>query len=142
MAQPAVFEQELAPVFTEKAPFQIPDEIREIIVKIIPYLIILQIVFFVLSMLGGGLVILSAFSANILFSISALISLAGAVIGMLALPGSFKRTRESWVKMYQAQLLFVLASLVTLTVSGFISGLISLAIGLFLLFQIRSKYVN
>lgn len=142
MAQPAVFEQELAPVFTEKAPFQIPDDIREIIVKIIPYLIILQIVFFVLSMLGGGLVILSAFSANILFSISALISLAGAIIGMLALPGSFKRTRESWVKMYQAQLLFVLASLVTLTVSGFISGLISLAIGLFLLFQIRSKYVN
>lgn len=142
MAQPAVFEQELAPVFTEKAPFQIPDDIREIIVKIIPYLIILQIVFFVLSMLGGGLVILSAFSANILFSISALISLAGAIIGMLALPGSFKRTRESWVKMYQAQLLFVLASLVTLTVSGFISGLISLVIGLFLLFQIRSKYVN
>ena len=142
MAQPALFEQELAPIFTEKAPFQLPDDIREIIVKIIPYLIILQIVFFVLSMLGGGLVILAAFSANLLYSISALISLAGAIIGMLALPGSFKRTRESWVKMYQAQLLFVLASLVTLTVSGFISGLISLAIGLFLLFQIRPKYVN
>lgn len=142
MAQPAVFEQELAPVFTEKAPFQIPDDIREMLVKILPYLIILQIVFFVLSMLAGGLVILAAFSANILYSLSAIISLAGAVVGMLALPGSFKRTRESWVKMYQAQLLFVLASLVTLTISGFISGLISLVIGLFLLFQIRSKYVN
>jgi hypothetical protein len=142
MAQPAVFEQELAPIFTEKAPFQIPDDIRQILVKIIPYLIILQVVFFVLSLLGGGRVILAAFSANILYSISALISLVGAVIGMLALPGSFKCTRESWVKMYQAQLLFVLASLVTLTISGFISGLISLVLGLFVLFQIRPKYVN
>ncbi|MBO0939586.1 hypothetical protein J2I47_23755 [Fibrella sp. HMF5335] len=142
MEKPTFLEQELAPVFTEKAPFQLPDDIREIIVKIIPYLIIVQIVFFVLSMLGGGSVILAAFSANLLYSISALISLAGAIIGMLALPGSFKRTRESWVKMYQAQLLFVLASLVTLTISGFISGLFSLAVGLFLLFQIRPKYVN
>ncbi|MBO0949521.1 chromate transporter [Fibrella forsythiae] len=140
MAEPAVLEPELAPIFTSKAPFQLPDNIKEIIVKVAPYVSVILLPLSVLAIvLGGGVAILSGFFLNIRASISLLIIVAALVIGILAIPGLFKRTRESWTKLYLAQLLYLLSSIVSFDVFGFI---ISFLIGLFMLFQIREKYTN
>lgn len=140
MAQQAVLEPELAPIFTDKAPFQLPEEFKEGFAKYIPYVAVVLLPLSVLAILfGGGVAILSGFFLNIRASLSLLIMVASLVVGLLAIPGLFKRTRESWTKMYIAELLYILSAIVSFDIVGI---LISFVLGLFLLFQVRSKYVN
>ena len=88
---------------------------------------------------GGGVAILSGFLLNIRVSLALLVMVAALIVGALAIPGLFKRTRESWTKMYLAQLLYILSAIIAFDI---VSIIISFLLGLFILFQVRSKYVN
>ncbi|KAB7732724.1 chromate transporter [Rudanella paleaurantiibacter] len=139
MTQQAVLEPELAPLFTEKAPFQLPEEFREGFAKYVPYI---AVIFLPLSMLaiifGGGVAILSGFFLNLRASLSLLLVVASLIIGVLAIPGLFKRTRESWTKMYVAELLYIASAIISFDIIGVI---LSFLLGLYLLFQVRGKYM-
>lgn len=140
MAQQAVLEPELGPIFTDKAPFQLPEEFREGFAKYAPYVLAVLSPLYVLSiLLSGGAAIISGFFLHIGYSLSMLVAITAMVIILLAIPGLFKRTRESWTKLYIAELLFILSALIGLNI---VTGIISFLIGLFILFQVRSKYIN
>ncbi|TAE29629.1 MAG: chromate transporter [Cytophagales bacterium] len=140
MAQQAVLEPELAPLFTDKAPFQLPEEFKEGFAKYVPYVALILLPLSLLAILmGGGAALLSAFTLNIRASLSMLIIVASLIVGALAISGLFKRTRDSWTKLYIAELLYILSAIVSFDLIGI---LISFLVGLFILFQVRSKYVN
>jgi len=128
-----------------KAPFQIPANIKEIIVKIAPWgnvIYLLTIIPLILLVLGlsstlsryGGYGY--AYGYNI-WSIYNIISLATFVLIVLALPGLFKRKISGWN--------FTLYEVILVAVGGIISGnifgaIIGAVIGLYFLFQVRSYY--
>jgi hypothetical protein len=74
---------------------------------------------------------------------SLLISLAfmavTIVIYVMALPGLFKRTKKSWNLMFYALLVSSLNSLVHMDLIGLVIGFV---LGTYILFQIRSYYIN
>jgi hypothetical protein len=137
MNQPAMFETDLAPYFTTKAPFQFPLEFREGFVKYWP---IVLLVLMVLSI--GGLVSLFAIISVLgLGSLGLLLSVVGIVLGLLSLPGLFNRKRQGWVFSYYGQLISILSSVLSLFSGG--SAIIGILLGLVfltLLFQVREYY--
>jgi hypothetical protein len=144
MAQAALLEAELAPYFTEKAPFQVPLNIREGFVKYWP---IVSLVFLILSLpaillfLGIGTFLLPAsylggLTTGLMYNITMILTIAGLVLSVAALPGLFNRRRQGWVFSYYAQLLSILTSIFSISLFGIILGLL----WLLLLFQVRSYY--
>lgn len=129
-------EETLDLYFGKKAP-PIPENIKEILVKYYPYLIILAIALtFPSLLLAFGL---RGFGVVYNFSFWGLLGLAALVIQAIAIPGLFKRTKESWRLMFYASLVSLLSSLLSLNIGPLIIGG---TISLYLLFQIKSYYKN
>lgn len=129
--------------FGKKAP-PMPENIKQLIVKFSPYLIILAIVLTLPSILiAFGLrsfwTPYSYGSRAFYFSFWGLFSLVALIIQGIAVPGLLKRTRQSWEYMFYASLITVLASLLSLNLG---SLLIGGAISFYILFQIKSYYKN
>ncbi len=132
--------------FGKKAP-QLPVKAKEIIVKVSPYLAILGIVFMVMSivplmMLVFGLGAVSVLAGYVPMQnayISIAVMLATGIICAMAIPGLFKRTKYAWNLMFYSQLVSAVGSLLSLNI---ISLIIGLAIGFYILFQVKSYYVN
>ncbi|GAB3269969.1 hypothetical protein GCM10027347_40340 [Larkinella harenae] len=144
MAQQAILETELAPYFTEKAPFQVPIGFREGFVKYWP---IVSLIFLLISLpailvfLGLGTALLpvsfmGGAGLGLQYNLSMILTIAGMVLSIAALPGLFNRRRQGWVFSYYAQLISLLSSLITLSILGIFIGLL----WLLLLFQVRSYY--
>ncbi len=122
--------------FGKKAP-PIPENIKEILVKYYPYLIILAIALtFPSLLLAFGL---RGFGVAYNFSLWGLFALAALVLEAIAIPGLLKRTRQSWEYMFYASLISLLSSLLSFNLGSLIIGG---AISFYLLFQIRSYYKN
>ena len=69
-------EKELLPLFTEKAPFQLPTEWKELIVKISPYIMLILVPLAILAIGFGAIVSLfSLFSVSPFYSIGLLITI-------------------------------------------------------------------
>lgn len=70
-----------------------------------------------------------------------------AVILLLAYPHLVKRARRGWDLLFLGSVINVVYSIVTIFISGrgfgsFLMGLIGSAVGFYLLFQVKSKYVK
>jgi len=133
--------------FGKKAP-QLPAKVKEVIVKISPYLAIIGVIFIILSIiplitLVFGLSVVSVYAAAVMPMTNVYISFAVmiiiAIMYVIAIPGLFKRTKKSWNMMFYAQLVSALGSLVSY---NFISLIIGLIISFYILFQVRSYYIN
>jgi len=133
--------------FGKKAP-ALPQNIKEIIVKIAPYLSILSAILvvpsiFLLFGLGGLATTLAplggAYAVTQLPTmwIGILILIPAVILNVMAIPGLFERKILAWRYMYWAQLINAVSSLIQFNILG---GVISLAIGLYLLFQVKSFY--
>lgn len=134
-------EKELLPLFTEKAPFQMADEWKEIIVKYGPYISLILVPLSLLSIgIGTILSIFSLLTVNFLGTLSLVLTIIAMVLNLVALPGLFARTRSGWTLVYYGFLLNTLSSIITLSVSGILGAAIGFLIGGFVLFQIRNKY--
>nr|WP_293834464.1 chromate transporter [uncultured Arsenicibacter sp.] len=142
MAQAAIFESELAPYFTTKAPFQFPVNFREGFVKywpVVSLILLLLAIPGLLVFLGIGaafLPVAAVAGVGFTYTIAMIISLAGTVLAVMALPGLFNRKRQGWVFSYYAQLLSILSSVFSISLVGIILGLLFLM----LLFQVRDYY--
>lgn len=134
----------------KKAPFQLPENVKEIIVKFAPYLAILGVVMGipgVLALLGAGTVLAPlglvggmmtgrpflgfGYIVNVVF-LGVMILLEG-----LAIPGLFSRSKKAWTYLYWSALVGIVQNIVTFNVGGLvIGGLISM----YFLFQVKEYY--
>lgn len=129
----------------KKAPFQLPANVKEFIVKFGPYI---TLVFMVLALpvillaLGLSAVILPAYgvATGIGVGISATIGLVLAVVSLvleaIALPGLFKRSKVGWNFLFYALLVSVVSYVIHLDILSVVFSVISF----YFLFQIRSYY--
>jgi hypothetical protein len=127
-----------------KAPFQIPEGGKEFLVKYGPWISVVMLVIslpVLLLALGIGTMLMpfagAAYAGG--FGIATLFILAQFGLMVIALPGLFDRKKSAWQLMFYAQLVGLVFSLLTGRIIG---GLIGALIGLYILFQIRAKYVN
>ncbi len=126
----------------------LPNEWRELLVKIAPYITILFVVLSIpvilaalgvgaflspLVAMGGGIGAVAGFSvAIIVFAVS-------VVLEAMAIPGLFSRSKSGWQLMYYSTLINAIYNFVTFNLFGFILGT---ALSLYLLFQVKSHYTR
>jgi len=135
-----------------KAPFTLPQEVKEFLVKVSPYLIIVFAAMALPLILAalGLTAILSPFAMmgghgyGFAWGYGAIVGLAVAVltviIEIMAVPGLFKRTQGSWKLLFYASIVSFIGNILSL--SGIISGLIGAIIGWYILFQVKELYKN
>ncbi|KKQ01668.1 MAG: hypothetical protein US11_C0005G0024 [Candidatus Roizmanbacteria bacterium GW2011_GWA2_36_23] len=122
----------------------IPDEWRELIVKLAPWFsLILMIIALpaILAVFGLGAIVMPfSFIGGVQFGVNYIITLAFSVVLIileaLAIPGLFKRQEKAWKLLYYATLLGGLQNIVTMQIGGLIGTLVSL----YLLFQVKGYY--
>jgi len=140
-------EDTLDEYFGKKAP-ALPQNIKEILVKIAPYLVIIGLIFTIpaiLALIGLGSIIstfapmggtqavagVPAMWVGIIFLIPV------AILEAMAVPGLFSRKATAWRYVFWAQLITIVSNLVQLNIVG---GIISALIGFYILFQVKSLY--
>lgn len=129
----------------KKAPFHIPPNFREWIVKYGPWIDLILLILalpVIVAALGVSLLFfpfVTAFNpfASVFGIISWLVTLAAFVLEIAALPGLFKRSLKSWYLVYYAVLVGALGNLLHRDIFGFVVGT---AISLYILFEIKEYY--
>ena len=133
--------------FGKKAP-ALPQNIKELIVKIAPYLAIISVIFTVPAILllfglGGLASILApiggtrAVALLPMMWIGILLLIPVILLEVMAIPGLFSKTATAWRYMFWAQLISIVSSLVQINIVG---ALLSALIGFYLLFQVKNLY--
>jgi hypothetical protein len=131
----------------KKAPFQIPENAKEWIVKFGPWIDLVLLVLFLpalLAMIGftsflTPYAMMSGVTYSTWYWLGLVVLVAQLGLQVAALPGLFARKMSGWTLLFYSQIV----SLVYSIVSGNILGaLISAIIGLYFLFQIRTKYAK
>lgn len=130
----------------KKAP-ALPKNIKEILVKIAPWLTIVGVVLAVpalFALFGLSSMIYSLpygaygmMRAGGGFSLAAIFLIATAVLEALAIPGLMKRKIAGWNFLYYSVLVNAIYSLLNFQIVGLIIGT---GISLYLLFQVKSYY--
>lgn len=171
MAAMDQLEEQLNEVFVKKAPFQLPENAKKVIVDILPWL---NLIFGVLTLLsaywlyqaatvvdkwvgwanevsrayGSPAVATSHLTAMVWVGI--IVLAVEGILWIAAFPGVKDRKKSGWNILFIALLVNIVYGFVTLFinvgayagVSGFIGYLIGTVIGLYLLFQIRSEFLE
>lgn len=125
----------------QKAPFQIPNNAREVIVRFAPWIALVLLVLslpVVLLALGLSAAVLpfAATQATGL-GFTMIVVVVTLVLDAMALPGLFARRMGGWRLIFYARLVTIVSSLLQgAIVGGILGGLISL----YILFQIRPLY--
>lgn len=126
----------------KKAPFQIPDNAREWIVKFGPWITVVLLILLLpllLVALGIGAVFVPfggvGYAAG--FGIMTIVLIVELGLMIAALPGLFARKMAGWTLLFYSQLVGIVYNVFTGSV---VSGLLMGLIGLYILFQVRTKY--
>jgi len=131
----------------KKAPFQIPENAKEWIVKFGPWIDLVLLVLFLpalLAIIGFASFItpvaaLSGATYGVWYWAGLIVLITQLALQVAALPGLFARKMSGWTLLFYSQIV----SLVYSVVSGNILGaLVSALIGFYFLFQIRTKYAK
>ena len=143
----AQLENTLDEYFGKKAP-ALPQNIKEIIVKIAPYLVIIGLIFtipaiFILFGLGGLASTLApvggaqAVASLPTMWIGILLLIPVIILEAMAVPGLFSKKIAAWRYVFWAQVIAIISSLVQLNIVG---GIIGALIGFYILFQVKGLY--
>ena len=136
----------------KKAPFALPKDVKEFIVKISPYLVIIFALIFLpilfsvlgLSAIFGPFAMMGRFGYGIGLGYGAVVSLVAGFIALImeivAVPGLFKRTKSSWRLVFYASIVSFIGSV--LSIHGIFGGIIGIIIGWYILFQVKDLYKN
>ncbi|MCX7956176.1 MAG: hypothetical protein N2593_03700 [Patescibacteria group bacterium] len=135
----------------DKAPFSIPSNIKELMVKFAPYLTIISIVLSVFSILSvlGLSVFLSHFSPfgyprygfylGFSYILSMIVLAVSVSFKALAVSGLFKRKEKAWRFLFYASIFDILSNLIY---GGIFGALIGALISWYVLFQVKEYYKN
>ena len=126
----------------KKAPFQIPDNVREWLVQYGPYITMVLIVLalpLLLFALGLGTMLVPFGGAEyaVGFGYVAVMTLVQLGLTAASLPGLFARKMSGWRLLFYARLVGVVT---TLLMGAIISALVGGLISLYILFQVRPLY--
>jgi hypothetical protein len=125
-----------------KAPFQLPDQIKEMLVRFGPWIALVLLILslpVLLFALGIGTLLLPFAGVAYATGFGYLTILVVVEIGLLvaALPGLFARKMSGWNLLFYSQVVSILSSLLHgWILNALIGGLISM----YILFQVRSLY--
>ena len=139
-------EAKLEKIFVGKAP-ALSDNVKEIIVKISPYLAVVSMVLLLPLLLGlfGISTFLMPFAAlggihmSLTYLVYLVFSIAMIVLELMAIPGLFKRQESAWRLIFYSTLLSLVDQIFSFNLGGLIIGG---AISLYFLFQVKSKYTK
>jgi hypothetical protein len=126
----------------KKAPFQLPDNVKEWLVQYGPWITIVVLVLTLpalLALLGLGAVLVpfGAVGYGASFGLLAIGLVVEIALTVMALPGLFARKMSGWTLLLYARLVSIVAHLLAgAIVSALVGGLISL----YVLFQVRPLY--
>ena len=126
----------------KKAPFQLPDNLKEWLVQYGPWITIVLLVLTLPALLvilgiGAVLVPFAGPGYGTGFGVLAIGVLVSTAMTVMALPGLFARKMSGWTLLLYARLVSIAASLLSgAIVSAVVGGLISL----YILFQVRPLY--
>lgn len=126
----------------KKAPFQIPDGGREMIVKFGPWITVILLILtlpLLLVALGIGTVLIpfGGFGYATGFGLLTLFVIVEIGLMVAALPGLFNRRMAGWRLLFYSQLIGIAYNVLSgAVVSGLLFGLIAL----YILFQVRPLY--
>lgn len=128
-----------------KAPFSLPNNWKEFIVKVAPWLTLVVIILalpIILGLLGFGAILapisfLGGVSAGVTSMLTTVVTAISLILEAVALPGLFKRTKKAWYLVYYSTLLASLTNIISFNVGGFVIGTV---LSLYVLFQIKSYY--
>ncbi len=127
--------------FFKKAP-ALPVGVKDFIVKVAPYLVVLGGIFGILGGLSNLFMPQSTFVPVVLgnswaFKLSALLNIVASVLMVVAFPKLKARKAEGWLLLFWIEMINLLSILVF---GGIISAVIGGLIGFYLLFQVKSYY--
>ena len=128
--------------FGKKAP-ALPANIKEILVKLAPYLTILGVILSVpaiLGVLGMGVVPYGAawmMGVGYRYYLGIAFMLVTVVLEALAIPGLLARKKQGWNWIYYSVLVNMVYMLVSFNIVGLLIGTL---IGMYVLFQVRTYY--
>lgn len=129
----------------KKAPFTIPANIKEIIVKFAPWITLIVLIMALpalLFVLGIGTLVMpfsfmGGLQAGFSYTLTMILTAVSLVLEAVALPGLFKRTRGGWNLVYYASLVGVVQNIVSFNLGGLIIGSL---LSFYVLFQVREYY--
>ncbi len=134
----------------EKAPFQLPHGAREWIVKYGPWISLVFLIIGAFILIPVLMIALGLTAVTLPYQAMAgtvgttafgwlgiILSLVVIVMEAMAIPALMKRKMSGWKLLYFAFLLSAVSQIITMNIIGFI---LSLLIGMYILFQIRSFY--
>ena len=128
--------------FVKKAPFQIPEEAREIIVKWGPWVTVILLALMLplaLAVLGIGTIFMpfGGYAYATSFGLGAAFLILHFVLMIMSLPGLFARKMSGWRLMFYAQVASLIESIFYY---AFLTGILTALIAFYILFQVRRKY--
>ena len=135
-----------------KASFALPPEVKEFIVKVSPYLVIifavmaLPVIFAALGLTAilSPFAMMGGYGYGFGWGYAAIVGLVVSVLTLImeiiAVPGLFKRTKGSWRLLFYASVVSLIGSILSL--SGIIGGIVGAVIGWYILFQVKELYQN
>ncbi len=137
-------EETLAVYFEKKAP-TLPKGVKEVLVAIAPWGILLMFVMMIPAIFAVLGFSYSGMMGQYMFGwrqggylvLNGIFTLAMMVLYGLALPGLFKKNRSGWQYMFYGALLSTLRSVVMFDISSLIIGTL---LSMYILFQVRSYY--
>lgn len=133
-----------------KAPFAIPENWKDTIIKIMAVLNVIGIILIIpslLFLLGLGTILapFMALGATANLSINGfgvvpvIFAVVSLVLMVMSAPGLFKKQKKAWTLSYYNVLVGVLSNILSLNIGGLVVGSL---LGLYMLYQLRSKFVN
>ena len=126
----------------QKAPFQLPDNVKEFIVKYGPWITVVLLVLtlppllFVLG-LGTALMPFGGIGYATGFTYLTIVLLIQVGLMVAALPGLFARKMSGWTLVFYSELASIAFSLLS---GSILSAIVGGLIGLYILFQVRPLY--
>lgn len=122
----------------------LPVNIREVLVKITPWI---ALIFGVLGVLGGltavgfsPLGVFAGIGSSVTLLLSGILTIVASVLMLMAFPKLQKHLYAGWTLLFWSEVVSFVSSVLSLSVGSVIQALIGAAIGFYLLFQIKSYY--
>jgi hypothetical protein len=136
-------EKNLKLYLVDKAP-AIPTNIKDVIVKIAPWLVLIGVIFAVpaiLALFGLSAVLMPFGIAGGGFGLNHMLSVillaVAVVLEALSIKGLMNRTAQGWKYAYYATIVNAISNIVAFDIVGAIIGFL---ISMYVLFQVRSYY--
>lgn len=142
-------EDTLETYLVDKAPFTLPDNVKEIVVSFAPWISIIVLLLAIpgiLLVLGAGAIVAPftvflgpryAMNYGMTYIVSMVVLAVSVVLEALAVPGLFKRSLGAWRLLYYASLVNLVSGILG---GNFLSAIVGSLIGLYFLFQVKSYY--